>query len=336
MTDDHPYRVFRKLRVALTRAIRTSTSSMVSLAGYPLTVTGLNRFDLRDSYHLVVALSWPRFLTLAISAYLAMNVFFAAFYLARSGAIANARPGSLLDAFFFSVETAATVGYGEMYPATLYGHIVCTAEIFTGVAFTALATGLLFVRFARPKARLAYATNAVVASHGGQPTLMIRIANGRYGMLYDAVAHLSIMLTDQDEQGNATRVVHELRLERSRLPMFFLWTLMHVMDETSPLHGYDADRLNADDAYLLLGIRAHDVTVAAQVLDTKGYAPSEIQFGMRYAELLSFDGDRQPVADLAAVSNLEPDVGPEPRRSRWEDRQWTEREEHAPSRDRVA
>ena len=109
-------------------------------------------------------------------------------------------PGSFADAFFFSVETSATVGYGEMHPVTFYGHAVCTAEIFVGIAFTALATGLLFVRFSRPKARIRFAENAVVASHAGQPTLMIRLANGRRGLLYDAAAHLALLLSVRGER----------------------------------------------------------------------------------------------------------------------------------------
>src|SRR5262249_12656230 len=118
--------------------------------------------------------------------------------------------------------------------------------------------------------------------------------------------------------------------------LFVTWTLMHVMDKTSPLYGYDAAQLNAHDAHLLLGIEARDTTLAAQVTDTKGYASSDIRFGMRYADLLSFDSNRRPVADLAAVSKLEPDDGREPRRSGGANRQWAEGEERAPLRDPAA
>jgi inward rectifier potassium channel len=200
-------------------------------------------------------------------------------------------------------------------------------EIFTGLAFTALSTGLLFVRFSRPRARIRYAEKAVIARHQGRPTLMIRIANSRRSLLFDAVAHLNVLLSVRGANGEALRRVHELRLTRSRLPMFALaWTLMHTIDETSPLSGYDEARLREDDARLLLGIDARDVTLAAQVVDTKGYAPSDIMIGMRYADVLSVDADGHAVADLAAVSRMEPDVGPEPTQSGWEDRSWREAE----------
>jgi inward rectifier potassium channel len=286
---------------------------------------GIARADLRDSYHLVIGLSWPRFILLVVAAHIAINIGFASLYLIQPGAIANAHPGSLLDAFFFSVETSATVGYGEMYPATLYGHIICTAEIFVGVAFTTLATGLLFVRFSRPKARILYATNPVIATHAGRPTLMIRIANGRRGLLYDAAAHLSLLLSKRGKNGELFRQVYELQLTRSRLPIFSLtWTLMHRIDQTSPLVGYDVARLIAQDALLLLGVEARDITVSAGVIDTKGYGSSDILFGMRYADLVSFDAHGHPLADLSAVSRLERDIGPEPPQTGWQDRSWNE------------
>src|SRR4051812_49284024 len=94
------------------------------VGGYAITTKGVGGFDLRDAYHLVVELSWPRFILLAVCVHVVVNAFFALLYFARPSAVANAHAGSFADAFFFSVETSATVGYGEMYPATLYGHIV--------------------------------------------------------------------------------------------------------------------------------------------------------------------------------------------------------------------
>jgi inward rectifier potassium channel len=284
---------------------------------------GVVGFNPRDTFHLVVALSWPRFLLLAVGAELLMNSGFALLYLAQPTAIANVRPGSFADAFFFSVETSATVGYGDMHPVTFYGHVVCTVEIFSGIAMTALATGLLFVRFSHPRPRIGYAENAVIARHRGQPTLMIRVANLRRAVLYDAVAHLNLLLSIRDPRGEILRRIHELRLTRPRLPMFALaWTLMHRIDETSPLHGYDPALLKEHDARLWLSVEATDVALATQVIDTKGYTPGQIAVGMRYAELLSVDREGNAVADLSAVSRLERDIGPERPMSGWDDGNW--------------
>jgi inward rectifier potassium channel len=297
------------------------------VGGYAITTKGVGGIDLRDAYHLVIALSWPRFILLAVGVHLLVNAFFAMLYFVQPSAVANVHPWSFADAFFFSVETSATVGYGEMHPVTFYGHVVCTVEIFTGIALTALTTGLLFVRFSRPRSRITYAANAVIARHDGQPALMIRIANGRRTILYDAVAHLILLLSTRDSSGNVVRRIDELRLMRSRLPIFPLtWTVAHRIDETSPLRDYDASRLREHDVRLGLVVEARDITLAAQVVDTKWYAPAQVALGMRYADVLSFGTDGNAVADLSAISRIERDVGPEPQVSGWDDRNWDQAE----------
>jgi inward rectifier potassium channel len=115
--------------------------------------------------------------------------------------VANARPGSFADNFFFSIETLATVGYGEIYPATPYGHVVAGSEIVCGLAFTAILTDLTFVRFSRPRAKLIFAANPVVAMHSGKPALMVRIGNGRAAVLADATAKLNVLLTETSAEG---------------------------------------------------------------------------------------------------------------------------------------
>jgi inward rectifier potassium channel len=298
---------------------KRGTASRLMVAGYTITMKGVAGFDPRDIYHLVVALSWPRFLFLVVGGELLLNAAFALLYLARSGAIANVRPGSFADAFFFSVETSATVGYGDMHPVTLYGHIVCTVEIFSGIALTALATGLLFVRFSHPRARIGYAENVVVARHQGCPTLMIRVANLRRNVLYDAVAHLSVILSIPESSGQVVRRVHELQLVRPRLPLFAVaWTVMHRIDETSPLKGYDAARAKAHNANFWLSAEAQGITTGARMMDARGYTSAQVAFGMRYAEILSIDAEGNAVADLPAISRIEDDVGPEPTMSGWE------------------
>ena len=175
------------------RSLHRQKSRLLLVGDYAIKKTGVARFDWRDPYYFAVALSWPRFLLSLIVLFAAINLVFSTLYLAGPMPLANAHPGSLSDAFFFSLETATTVGYGDMYPTDHYGRIVAGFEMMIGVAFTALTTGLLFVRFSRPKAGILYATNAVIAVHNGQPTLMIRIANGRLNLITDASAHLGML-----------------------------------------------------------------------------------------------------------------------------------------------
>ena len=297
-------------------------AARVRLGSYELRKKGVSRFDLRDPYHLAVSLTWPQFLASLLVFYLFVNVVFATLYWLVPGSVANARPNSFADVFFFSIETIATVGYGEMYPATSYGHGIASVEIVCGLAFTAILTGLTFVRFSRPRAKLIFAANPVVAMHNGKPTLMVRIGNGRTTVLADATAELNVLLSETGADGEVFHRAQELRLERAHLPIFPLfWTLMHVVDDRSPLRGYDATRAVEADAQMFVTIEARDPTLATTVDAFHSYSAKDIRFGMRYAEAMTTAEDGTPILDLSRIGALEPDAG---------DRQeqgWTEREE---------
>jgi inward rectifier potassium channel len=294
----------------------------VRLGSYEFRKKGVSRFDLRDPYHLAVALTWPQFLAALLTLYLSVNLVFTVLYWAVPGSVANARPHSFTDNLFFSIETLATVGYGELYPATLYGRVVAATEIVCGFAFTAILTGLTFVRFSRPRAKLIFAANPVVAMHNGKPTLMVRIGSGRATVLADGAAKLNLFFFDTTADGAPIRRAQELRLERAHIPIFTIfWTLMHVLDERSPLHGSDRARAIEMDARVFVTLEARDPTLATTVHDVRYYAPEDIRFGMRYADAVSTAQDGTRVADLTRIGALEPDVGD---REEWG---WTEREE---------
>ena len=138
------------------------------------------KFDLRDTYHLILNLNWPGFAGFVFGVYLLINLVFAALYMLNPHAVAEMSPGSFFDAFFFSVETLATVGYGHMYPASFYGHLIAMLEIMVGMFGLAVITGLIFVRFSRPTARMYFSKVAVISPSDGVPNLMIRLANLRH------------------------------------------------------------------------------------------------------------------------------------------------------------
>jgi inward rectifier potassium channel len=294
----------------------------VRVGSYEFWKKGVSRFDLRDPYHLAVTLTWPQFLAALLAPYLAVNIVFATLFWLVPGSVANARPHNFADAFFFSIETASTVGYGEMFPATPYGRAIAATEIPCGLAFTAIMTGLTFVRFSRPRAKFIFAANPVVAMHNGKPTLMVRIGNGHASVLTDGAAKLNIFFYDTTAEGTPFRRAQELRLERAHIPIFTIfWTLMHVLDERSPLHGYDATRAIEADARVFVTLEARDPTLATVVHDIRYYEPGDIRFGMRYANAVGRAQDGTLVEDLARIGALEPDVGD---RQEWG---WTEREE---------
>lgn len=301
---------------------RHARGARVRLGSFEFKKKGVARFDMRDPYHLAVALTWPQFLSSLLASYVLVNVVFATLFWLAPGSVANVQPYNFGNTFFFSVETLGTVGYGEMYPTTLYGHMVASTEIVAGLGFTAIVTGLTFVRFSRPRPKLFFASNPVVTMHNDKPTLMLRVGNGRPTVLLNAGAKLNVLLSATSSEGKYFRSVQELQLERAHLPAFPLtWTLMHVLDERSPLHGFDMTRAIEAHAQLFVTLEARDPTLAASVYDIRNYAAEDIRFGMRYAEALIIGEDGVPVADLTKIGNLEPDAGD------YLEPGWTEREQ---------
>src|SRR6202011_1562203 len=163
------------------------------------------KFDLRDTYHLILTLSWPGFAGLIFGIYLLINVVFAWLYMLEAHAIAEMAPGSFFDAFFFSVETLATVGYGHMYPETFYGHLITMLEIMVGMFGLAVITGLIFVRFSRPTARIHFSKVAVIAPFDGVPNLIIRLANLRHQAMVEPEFRMILLRNTITVEGEEVR-----------------------------------------------------------------------------------------------------------------------------------
>ncbi len=269
---------------------------------------GASRFDSEDPYHAALTVSWPAFLGLMACAYLLTGMVFALLYGLSPGTIANVRPDHVEDLFFFSIETLATVGYGDMHPVTTYGHQIATLEILVGVVFTAVLTGLVFVRFSKPRAKVIYADNIVLTPYNGGRSLMIRIGNGRTNILSDANLRLSVLIREVTHEGRIFRRVHELGLLRSHNPVFAInMTLIHTIDDQSPLKGFTDEGLAASDVRFFLSFQARDPALGAIVHDLRTYSADAIRPGFHYADMVSFDADGRTVGDLRQISALEPD-----------------------------
>jgi inward rectifier potassium channel len=243
-----------------------------------------------DFYYRAMKASWPLFFTGAAAVFLILNSCFALLYALGENPIANARPGSLVDLFFFSVETLATVGFGDMHPQTTYAHVVATLQIFTGMSFLAVMTGLIFTRFSRPRARLLFANHPVVNQHEGQPTLMIRVANARANHISDAAAQLWLVLNERSAEGETFRRFHRLALVRQENPVFVLsWTLMHAIDPSSPVFGQSAEDLAASQAMFVLLLSGVDENAVQELRARRSYDASLIRWGHRYADIIKSD-----------------------------------------------
>src|SRR4029077_379903 len=163
------------------------------------------KFDLRDTYHLILTLSWPGFAGLVFGIYLLINVVFAWLYMLEPHAIAEMAPGSFLDAFFFSVETLATVGYGHMYPETFYGHLITMLEIMVGMFGLAVITGLIFVRFSRSTARMPFREGAGTTPFDGVPNLLIGGANLRHQAMVEPEFRMILVRSTTTAEGDDVR-----------------------------------------------------------------------------------------------------------------------------------
>lgn len=189
-----------------------------------------------DVYYELMEMTWPAFIVIAAGFFIVVNLAFGAVYAALPGAISNLAPGSWADGFFFSVETLATVGYGEMAPATRLGHAIAATEILTGMFLTAGITGLIFARFARPRESLIFSDSLVVTRIGDRRLAMVRLAGTRARPLADVVASMSLLENIVEANGRRYARQVDLPLQNTRNAMMALaWTLVHVIDDASPL-----------------------------------------------------------------------------------------------------
>src|SRR4030095_16943530 len=174
---------------------------------------GTDAWRWRDVYRWLLGLRWPQFAAFVASLYVGLNLFFAVLYSLQQDSIAGSTGGSwFYDCFFFSVQTLATVGYGHMYPQTLYGHVISTIEIMSGIFLLAVVTGLIFVRFSRPVARIAFSRCLVISALNGQPTLMVRVGNQHQHSIVDTEFRIMFMRDEPLVEGGDFRYFYTLEL----------------------------------------------------------------------------------------------------------------------------
>jgi inward rectifier potassium channel len=246
----------------------------------------------RDPYHLLLTIPWSGFFVLVCSFYVVINALFALAYLAGGDCIANARPGSFFDAFFFSVQTLASIGYGAMYPKTTYANIIVTIEAMIGLVGIAVMTGLAFARFSRPTARVMFSRVAVITPHEGVPTFMFRTANQRRNFILEAHMRVYLMRDEITAEGEFIRRFHDLKLVRNQTPSFALsWVIMHPIDEFSPLYGMTADSLNNTNTTIVVSLSGIDETVSQVVHTRHNYAAHDIIWNSKFVDIFHYTSD---------------------------------------------
>jgi len=253
---------------------------------------GVPRYAIRDLYHTILVQPWSLFFLILIVLYISANCVFATLYTFQPGDIAEEHPGAWSEAFFFSVETMATVGYGVMHPVTLYGHILVIVEILFGVLTVPFATGMMIVKFARPTARVLFSRQAVVTPYDGAPTLIFRLANIRANQILEARMKVTILRSEQSSEGHSIRRLVELPLVRDTNPMFALsWSVMHRIDEASPLYGMKPADWEREELMILALMTGIDATSSAMVHARYSYGAEDIRMGHMFQDIITIRPD---------------------------------------------
>jgi inward rectifier potassium channel len=285
---------------------RQGRAHVVRIGEREIEARGLSDSFWTDLYHRSMTVYWPVFFGTAAAIFIILNTLFAFLYWLGDEPIANVAGNEPLGLFYFSIETLATVGYGDMHPQTHYGHFIATIEIFTGMCFLAVMTGLIFARFSRPRARFIFAQYAVVTVHQGQPTLMIRVANARNNTISQATARLWLIRMETTIEGYELRRYHELLLERREHPMFMLsWSIFHTIDETSPLYRMTVADLAAVDANLTLNVSGVDDSSAQHLHARRIYSYEDIRWNHRYRDITGTSNEGKLVIDYSVFHEVE-------------------------------
>jgi len=242
--------------------------------------------DPESVFTLLLALSWSRLGLALFGLYVGLNSVFATLYWIAPGALVGSS-GSFADSFFFSVQTLATIGYGGISPTGLWSNGLVSVESFVGILFSALATGVSFAKFARPRPRVLFSQGCVVHDRDGVPTLCFRVGNLRGVEIVEATIKVSALRTHVTSEGERMRRFYDLTLERDRSPLFALsWLVMHRIDASSPLHGLDHEALLKDDVRLLVSMTGIDEAYGQHVYTRYNYDAKHMHFGARFVDVL--------------------------------------------------
>lgn len=268
---------------------------------------GISKFDWGDLYHALLTLSWIKLFAVVAASYVITNVLFAFLYLAAGDGVENMRQGDFSDAFFFSVQTMATIGYGAMYPKTLFANILVAIEALLGLLGVSMGSGLVFARFSLPKARVMFSRVAVIAPYNGVPTLMFRVANERQSWILEAQVNVSLLTSEITQEGQTMRRFYDLPLFRDRSSLFALtWTVMHPINESSPLYDITLDKMLTDEMEILITLTGIDQTVSDNIHAHHSYIPTEIFWNHQFVDILTKTQDGRRSIDYNRFHDTTP------------------------------
>ncbi len=259
-----------------------------------------------DLFHGFLRLSWPGVIGTIAGSYVAVNLLFACAY-AATGGIAHARPGSLVDAFWFSFQTMGTIGYGAMYPETTLANALVASESVVGLLVTAIATGLVFARFTRIASRIVFTTHAVITPMEGVPTLTFRVGNDRLNTVLDARISVTLSRVEKTREGVTFYRNYDLKLVRDRnFALTRTWTVMHTITPDSPLYGTTPEGNVENQVEINVFVQGTDDTTHQPVFGNANYESEKLVYGARHADVLAYAPDGLLTLDLRDFDTLVP------------------------------
>jgi inward rectifier potassium channel len=267
---------------------------------------GLTRRPLGDLYHLFLKASWGSVIGGAAVAYFAINALFAFAYMATGG-VENVRQGSFADSFFFSIETFSTVGYGHFSPLSTGANLIVSVESFVALLATAMITGLMFAKFARPTARVLWSRVAVIAPQDGALSLMFRMANERGNQVVEARLRLMILRDEVTAEGQKIRRQRDLKLVRSESVVFVLsWTAVHPLDKESPLYGLTKEQMKEQKIEVVASLTGLDETFSQTIHSRHSWTADDVVFGARFLDIFGELPDGRRSIDYTRFHDTKP------------------------------
>jgi len=296
-----------KPQTASSRSPRATHVRPLTPRGRLAVIRGQDGTRFTDFYHQSLMASWPVFILGLLLIFVAINVVFAALYMTDPKGLSNAGPGDFWARFIFSVQTMGSIAYTDIVPRSHYVDVIVMVEAFVGILYIGMLTALLFARMSRPSARFVFSNCAVILSYDGIPTLMFRTSNQRGNQVLDASVNVTLARQATSREGITMRRFDELQLMRSRTSLFALsWTIMHRIDEASPLYGLTPQMLEENEMEIVVLLSGRDDILADTIYARHVYEPHHILWGRRFVDMLSVSPQGRMIVDLNKFHDTEP------------------------------
>lgn len=289
---------------------KTTTNAFRSLnkdGSFNVKKTNIPFFERFNFFHYLMSISWLKFFSLILLGYLTANVLFASIYVLigvehLTGIDRSSGANAFIEAFFFSSQTITTLGYGRVAPIGVLANCIAAIESMLGLLSFALATGLLYGRFSKPSAKIKYSNNAVVAPYQDINAFMFRVVNPQSNQLLEVEVNLTLSMKGKDPD---RRDFYFLEVERTKIVFFTnTWTIVHPINESSPLFGLNEEEVLAKDAEFIVMMKAFDESFSQTVYSRSSYKAEEIRWGQKFVYPMKQEKDGV-IVDVGRLNETE-------------------------------